>query len=153
MLTTRKFILYALLAVITVPIFLNHSGFCYADGTYLTRREVVDRMLFGKGRAYRTFEDKVLLSKEIRKGDYPNNCRISKVTTNGLFLIYDVDCMWPRAENIDGKTTDLFYYSMFKADACGKILDSKGEAFEKETFYKGQIERNKKYWEKWNTNK
>lgn len=119
-----------MLLLIGSPLFLDASGFCSSEMRWLSKREVVDRLLFGENAPLMSFDEKVQAMKERDGSEYPNNCRVAVVSNSLYSLRYEIECVHPRMGRHDPapKSSSRPYdYKMYSVDACGKNLDFIGE--------------------------
>ncbi len=150
---------FLILLFIGSPITLNQTGYCYSEWNHLNERELVDRLLFadqrpnfdgktieGKDTSSLTTEQKVSISQQKSLGEYPHNCRISGTSTNGLYLLYHIDCVAPKDSTHPKR--ELYSYKMYQVDGCGKRLKYMGDTLYKNSSYLIQVEHNKRYWER-----
>jgi hypothetical protein len=135
--------------------FLTLSGFCYDEFRYLSKRELVDRALFGKNANTMTLEEKIQFIKNRDGSEYPINCRISGDPFDlgsGNKLInmllgrkfYQIDCVHPNTQ-IDSQNHP-YHLDFLSVGACApKIVDTSGMAITK-VLYDSEIKRNVTYW-------
>ena len=137
----KRWLLLALLLFIGPPMALNGFGFCFKEKRWLSKREIVDKMLLSEKVHIMNADEKKLAIKNKNIGEYANNCRITAVGT-GLYSLsyYDVDCVSPHYSE-----KNLYYYRVYAVDSCGKSLDYFGDTI-KEDSYKIQLKRNEEYW-------
>ena len=150
----KRWVFLVLLLLIGSPIALGRVGFCFKENKWLSKREYVDRFLFGDNASLMSFDEKVQVMKDRDGSEYPNNCSrslISHLFYGGLFSLtpYQIDCVHPRnSDHYHSSESEnkYYYYSMYAVDSCGKSHDFYGDTI-KEKLYKIQLKRNKEYWE------
>lgn len=124
------------------PVILANTGYCSKHSGWLSKREIVDRMLFGQKYGM-SFEEQVAYAKEHNLGDYPNNCRLVGASSNLFTLFYKIDCV--RIENSESQE-EKYYYTMNSVDPCGINLNQFGESLSSRELYDHIVRLNAKYW-------
>ncbi|MGE4313129.1 MAG: hypothetical protein AB7E85_02500 [Pseudobdellovibrionaceae bacterium] len=139
---------------------LNHTGFCYSEGRYLSENELIDRYLFGPDAKQMSQEEKTEASKNreyptgIGEIAYPECCSAkdghflnNKVShfLNRTFLgkyLFEVTAYFP----VKGKELSSEYHYIeiiTHVDACGRSISGDSLAIGlNEGQYKNALKRN-----------
>ena len=145
--------------------FLTMTGFCYSEMRYLSKRELVDRVLFDsdfrKGSITLTQEEKTRIAEDRYSAKYPNFCKVNgrpfdlkgwESLLNSIvgLKFFEVECVYPRpVSDIHEDSTEKFFWSYSSVDACAtKIVDTSGSgATEKE--YESFLRKNQNFWQEY----
>lgn len=147
--------------VLLFAFFLNAAlldrGFCYSEMAFLSKRQMLDRSIFGPNADSIGQAEMAAILKRTNFDYYPNNC----VFTNGSatatsssdeFIhgllgkkFFGIECVYPRDAS-EYKDTP-YYVSMWSISSCGsRSSDSFGEGISEQSF-KAIIRNNAKFWE------
>lgn len=157
-----KFFPKLLLLLVLVPVSLLsinftllNQGFCYKEMSFLSKREMLDRVIFGQDFMQISENEKSeILSRRNYLG-YPNNCRFTKkgvgVSEFDHFMwslvgkkLFSIECLSHR--DPEQYSDDPYYVSNFYIKSCGAQGDGAGMSVTERVF-NALMERNRNYWE------
>ncbi|MBW7912049.1 MAG: hypothetical protein H3C49_12365 [Alphaproteobacteria bacterium] len=140
---------------------LNHTGFCYERGRYLSYQELVDIGLFGEEGVHMSPDEKKAKEISFKEGAdnlvYPECCSISReyaksdkfwAFVDKTFIgryVFQLNVVFPLKEGRPGR----FPYEEMNiaVNACGKYMNDSYGMDISEKSYNSTLERNKAFWE------
>lgn len=153
----RLVVLLTILAFFLSAQYLNHTGFCYTEGKYLSDQEIIDRFLFRQAAADMSFEEKANALKNRNGGSYPYCCRLKNDPllldwfdefVNKLFGRYLLEVeIISQNDDMTSRNSDPYRTDHITITSCGVPgHDSYGQSISEYT-YELKISENKAYWQ------
>ena len=152
----RRIFIFVILCLLWLNFFLLDRGFCYREMTFMSKRQMMERFVFGEDADIMTLEEKAAKLERLGRKEHPNHCSIRDQPSSGFSFftqfiyslggkkLFAVECVSVRDQT---KSENLPYYITNTAiKSCGlPTHDSSGMGIS-EDLYKAIIRNNAKKW-------